>query len=97
MRRAFSCNFVTAIISALPPVTVPRLPIVPCPIGVLLVSPWRTAILLKSAPSSSATIWAKVVSCPCPCGEMPVITVTVPLGSTRTLLDSYGPKPHISM
>ena len=83
--------------SAEPPVTRPRLPIVPWPIGVLPVSPWRTAILSKSTPRRSATICEKVVSCPCPWGEMPVITVTAPEGSTRTDALSYGPKPHISM
>ena len=40
--------------------------------------------LLVVAPISSATIWAKVVCKPCPCGDVPVYTVTVPLGSTRT-------------
>ena len=45
---------------------------------------------------SSATIWAKVVSWPWPCGEMPVKTVTSPLGSTRTVALSNGPKPQIS-
>ena len=40
--------------------------------------------------------WAKVVSCPWPCGEAPVYAVTVPLGSTRIIALSYGPNPHIS-
>ena len=30
-------------------------------------------------------IWANVVSCPWPWGDVPVNAVTVPLGSTRTI------------
>ena len=42
-------------------------------------------------PSSSATSWANVVSCPCPCECEPVKTVTLPVGCTRTLPDSQSP------
>ena len=42
-------------------------------------------------PRRSATIWAKPVSWPWPCGEAPVKTVTTPVGWTRTSADSYRP------
>ena len=70
---------------------------VPIPAGVRAVSPWTTTTASMETPRRSATIWAKVVSWPWPCGEMPVVTVTVPLGSTRTVALSKGPKPQISV
>ena len=42
-------------------------------------------------PMRSATICAKVVSCPCPCGDTPVITVTFPEISMRTQPHSQPP------
>ena len=72
MRRALSCTLSAAPMIAEPPTARPRLPPVPLPIGVFSVSPWRTTILSKSTPRWSATIWANVVSCPWPWGEMPV-------------------------
>ena len=44
-----------------------------------------------STPSSSATICAKVVSSPWPCGDAPVITVTLPVGSIFTVALSQPP------
>ena len=45
----------------------------------------------------SAAIWAKLVSSPWPCGEVPVYTVADPLGWTRTIADSqkaaWSPTP----
>ena len=60
------------------------------------VSPCRTTIWSKATPRWSATIWAKVVSWPWPWADVPVKAVTVPVGSTRTMALSKGPKPHIS-
>ena len=44
-------------------------------------------------PSSSAAIWASVVSSPWPCEVTPVNTVTRPAASTRTVAPSNGPTP----
>ena len=52
------------------------------------VSPWTISTLSIGTPSSSATSWEKVVSCPCPCECEPVYTVIPPVGCTRTLPDS---------
>src|SRR5206468_4342853 len=41
--------------------------------------------------SSSAAICANVVSSPCPCGDDPVITVTLPDGSIFTVALSHPP------
>ena len=46
-----------------------------------------------SMPSWSATIWDHVVSWPWPCGEVPVTTWTLPVGSIRTVADSHPPAP----
>ena len=42
------------------------------------VSPWITSTSSKPTPSWSATICAKVVTWPWPCGEIPITTRTVP-------------------
>ena len=47
--------------------------------------------VLRAVPSRSATICAIVVSSPCPCGEVPVNTVTAPVMCTRTIADSHRP------
>ena len=46
-----------------------------------------------STESSSAAICASVVAWPWPLLQAPVSTMTFPDGSTRTVPDSYGPKP----
>src|SRR5271154_2624458 len=89
---------------AVPPTAVERLPKVPIPYCTSEVSPCDTRMLSISTPSSSAVIWAKVVSSPCPWGEVPVKTVTVPDGSIFTVALSHppagvageGPKAEIS-
>src|SRR6266699_5214504 len=68
----FSFSLCAAVKTAEPPTAVVRLPYVPRPSGVELVSPCTTRILLTGIVNSSATIWANVVSSPCPCGDEPV-------------------------
>ena len=51
-------------------------------------SPWITRTASSRAPSSSATTWASVVSCPCPWHASPKLAVTVPPGSTRIVAPS---------
>src|SRR5579863_7681832 len=76
---------------AVPPTAVERLPQVPMPYCTSDVSPWETRTSSISTPSSSPAICAKVVSSPCPCGEIPVSTVTLPDGSIFTVALSQPP------
>src|SRR5690606_27038929 len=61
-----------------------RQPNVPIPIGDSAVSPWVTRIRASGVPSSRDTICAQVVWWPWPLGPVPMITVAVPSGLTRT-------------
>jgi hypothetical protein len=61
---SLSLRAITAV--AAPATGVERLAYVPRPDGVLSVSPSCTSMSWYGMPSSLATIWAKVVSCPCP-------------------------------
>ena len=61
----------------------------PKPNGVASVSPRTTLTASYGTPSSSATIWAIVVSVPCPCEVTPASTVTAPEGSMRTVAPSW--------
>src|SRR5690242_352279 len=88
---SFSLSVCSAQNSALPPTAVPRLPNVPMPYCTTAVSPCTTSTSSIPQPSSSATICAKVVSSPCPCGDAPVITVTLPVGSLLTVALSQPP------
>src|SRR5579864_7740127 len=76
---------------AVPPTAVERLPKVPMPYCTSDVSPCDTRTSSIPTPNSSPTIWAKVVSSPCPCGEIPVSTVTLPDGSILTVALSQPP------
>jgi hypothetical protein len=58
------------------------------PNGIAPVSPWTISTCSIGMPSSSATSWENVVSCPWPWEWEPVKTVTPPVGWTRTLADS---------
>jgi hypothetical protein len=49
--------------------------------AVSLCTTWTSAGV---TPSASATIWAKIVAVPWPCGESPVWTVIWPDGSMMT-------------
>ena len=42
-------------------------------------------------PSTSATIPARTVRCPCPCGTEATCTVTVPTGSSVTVAVDWAP------
>ena len=88
---AFSLILRVATASAAPLTAVVRLPYVPHPIGVVSVSPWMTLTSLTATPSSSATICAKVVSSPWPCGDEPMKTCALPLGWKRTIALSHNP------
>ena len=70
---------------ALPPTAMLREPAVPLPIGIMSVSPCTISTSSMGTPSSSATTCAKVVTWPCPCEWVPVNTVTLPEGCTRTV------------
>jgi hypothetical protein len=49
--------------------TAPRLAKVPLPAGAIDVSDGTTRTHCSAMPSRSATTWAMVVACPCPCEE----------------------------
>ena len=55
------------------------------------VSPCSTSTSSNGTPSRSATICDHTVSWPCPCGEVPVITSTLPVGSMR--IDAVSQPP----
>src|SRR5215470_7576157 len=88
---ALSLTFRAASTSAAPPTAVVRLPYVPQPIGVTSVSPWTTLTSLTSTPISLDTSCANVVSSPCPCGDEPMNTCTLPVGWTSTIALSQSP------
>ncbi len=77
--------------------TVLRLPKVPMPRVMWLVSPVMTFTFSGATPIASAATWEKVDTWPCPWGLAPVATTTVPSGSTRIFAPSKGPLPVISM
>ena len=69
--------------TALPLITAVREANVPTAYLKRRVSPVVTVIESKGTPSSSATICASIVWCPCPCEVRPVETTTLPSVSTR--------------
>ncbi len=91
MSRAFSTIFSPALKSAAPPTGRLRLPYVSRPACEMLVSPCSTSTSDGSQPSWSATICDQAVSCPCPCGEVPVTTWNVPVGRQRIVAVSQPP------
>ena len=70
--------------TALPDITAPRDANVPTAYGIRRVSPVVTWTSSIRTPSSSATIWARIVWWPWPCVVRPVATLTRPLVSTCT-------------
>ena len=56
-------------------------------------SPVTTVTASGATPRRSAQICARVVSWLWPCGAALVSTITRPLGSTRTVAPSNGPRP----
>ena len=65
------------------------------PSGASDVSPYTTSTPSIDTPSSSATIWAKVVTWLCPCGVVPAATTTFPVGRTRMEAASHPPAAYI--
>ena len=97
-------TFVPASCSAAPPTACERLPNVPMPCFTTAVSPWWIVTCSSGTPNWSASICAKVVSLPCPCGETPVVALIRPSRSTVTCACSQppggneedGPRPQLS-
>src|SRR5207247_28801 len=85
IRRPFSRTSAATRARAPPPSATLRLPKVPKPSGPERVSPWTTTTSSGVTPRWSATICAKVVSCPWPWALDPVIAVTRPERSTLML------------
>ena len=63
------------------------------PLCEIWVSPCSTSTSSNATPSRSATICDSAVSWPWPCGEMPVMTSTLPVGSIRIAACSQPPAP----
>ena len=93
MRPIFSRASRSASTIADPDTTVPRLAEVPPPFAMIPVSLWRMVMSSGVSPSSSAAIWEKVVSVPCPWGDAPMCMVTCPEASmiTRELSSRTSP------
>ena len=90
---ALAITFSAALTTAMPPTLSERDPYVSRPFGEIWVSPCRISTSSNGTPSWSATIWLNPVSWPCPCGEMPVITSTLPVASIRMPAASQPPAP----
>ena len=81
---AFSRTARVANAIADPLITAAREANVPTPYPKRRVSPVTISTSSIFTPSSSATIWAKAVWCPCPCEVSPVATLTLPEVSMTT-------------
>ncbi len=68
----------------------------PSPYGVLSVSPCITLIFSGWIPISSATIWANVVSCPCPWVLELIFRIALPVGWMRSSAPSFILMPMMS-
>ncbi len=77
----------------MPPTASDRDPYVSMPLCEVRVSPCSTSTSSNGTPRGSATIWLHAVSWPWPCGQVPVTTSTLPVGSIRMLADSHPPAP----
>ncbi len=96
MRRAFSTRRSPAILMAWPPTASEREPYVSMPYGARPVSPWTTSMSSKGTPITSLAIWLQAVSWPWPCGDVPVISSTLPVGRTRMVQCSQPPATYFS-
>ncbi len=76
---------------AAPPTACDRLPNVPMPCLATAVSPWWMVMCSIGTPNWSASICAKVVSLPWPCGDAPVVALIRPSRSTVTCACSQPP------
>ena len=97
MIRALSRTLRATMAVAAPLTGVDREPYVPRPNGVRSVSPWTTSMSSGGMPSSSATIWANVVSWPWPCVCTLRPSIALPVGWTRSSAASAMPRPRMSM
>ena len=61
------------------------------------VSPWMTSTSSGGIPSSWATIWANVVSWPCPWVWTLIASCALPVGEMRRVAPSFMPSPAMSM
>ena len=68
----------------------------PIPNGAVSVSPSSTTMSSAGMPSSWATIWAQVVSCPWPCVAAPVRTMALPVMCTLSSAESNILMPRMS-
>ena len=66
------------------------------PYGARPVSLWITSMSSTGTPSTLLAIWLQAVSWPWPCGEVPVTTSTLPVGSRRTVQCSQPPATYFS-
>ena len=66
------------------------------PNGAVSVSPSSTTTSSAGMPSSWLTIWAQVVSCPCPWVLAPVRRMALPVRCTLMLADSHMAAPQPS-
>ena len=94
--RAFSPTRRDTIAVAAPTVGVEREAYVPRPYGVLSVSPCCTLMSSGWMPSSSATIWANVVSWPCPWVLELIFRIALPVGWMRSSAPSFILMPMMS-
>ncbi len=65
------------------------------PYGARPVSPWMTSMSSTGMPMMSLAIWLHAVSCPWPCGEVPVTSSTLPVGFTRIVQCSQPPAAYL--
>ena len=81
---------------AAPATGVEREAYVPSPYGAVSVSPYSILMSPTGNPSSSAMIWANVVSWPWPCVWTPIRARTLPVGWTRISHESNIFSPRMS-
>ncbi len=94
--RAFAATAWLCSATAEPPTCRDLEPHVPAPRGTTALSEWTTRTLSNGTPRIADAICAIAVSCPCPCGETPVSTVTVPSACTSTEPNSFDANAVIS-
>ena len=66
------------------------------PYGARPVSPCTTSMSSTGTPMMSLAIWLHAVSWPWPCGEVPVTSSTLPVGSARIVQCSQPPATYFS-
>ena len=90
MSRMFERSALPDCSTASPPMPAPREAQVPPPYGVVLVSPVMTLTLSMVTPTAVAAIWAKMASVPWPCSVTLESTVSMPVGSRRSVAPSWA-------